>query len=124
MRAPSGPAALRDGAHRPPCQASAAGRAGRLSEGDPVIVWLWDANGPDRDYAGVTDNLSQALTSAQTLLSDRRASTARIEQAYARMGGLWIHSGYERTGTGQTAAPADNGTVTWTPFHRPALAAS
>ena len=89
-----------------------------------MILWLWDASGPGGDYAGVTDDESRALSSAQALLSDRRATTARVEQAYAHMGGLWIHSGYERTGSGQTAAPADNGPVRWTPFYRPALAAS
>ena len=89
-----------------------------------MILWLWDASGPGGDYAGVTDDKSHAFSSAQALLTDQRATTARVEHAYAHMGGLWIHSGYERTGSGQTAARTDDGTVRWTPFYRPALAAS
>jgi hypothetical protein len=64
-----------------------------------VIVWLWDASGPDGDYAGVTDDEGQALSNAQKLLTKGHATTARVEHAYAHMGGLWIHSGYERTGS-------------------------
>jgi hypothetical protein len=89
-----------------------------------VDVWLWDANGPDGNYAGVTDDENQALSNAQKLLTKGHATTARVEHAYAHMGGLWIHSGYERTGSGQTAARDGDGTVRWTRFYRPALAAS
>jgi hypothetical protein len=88
-----------------------------------MIVWLLDTQGP-RAVAGVCDSETQAISDAEELLSDGRASTARVEQAYAHMGGLWIHSGYERTGSGQTADRADDGTVTWNRFYRPALAAS
>ena len=88
-----------------------------------MIVWLLDTPGP-RAVAGVSDNEAKAISDAEKLLTDGRASTARIEQAYAHMGGLWIHSGYERTGTGQTATRTDDGTVRWTRFYRPALAAS
>ena len=88
-----------------------------------MIVWLLDTQGP-RQVAGVCDSETQAISDAEELLSDGRARTARIEQAHAHMGGLWIHSGYERTGTGQTAACAADGSVRWTRFYRPALAAS
>jgi hypothetical protein len=88
-----------------------------------MIVWLLDTQGP-RTVAGVCDSETKAISDAEELLSDGRASTARVEQAYAHMGGLWIHSGYERTGSGQTAARTDNGQVRWTRFHRPVLAAS
>ena len=88
-----------------------------------MIVWLLDTQGP-RAVAGVCDSEVKAISDAKELLSDGRASTARVEQAHAHMGGLWIHSGYERTGSGQTAARADNGPVKWTRFYRPALAAS
>lgn len=87
-------------------------------------VWLWDASGSDGKYAGVTDDETRALTDAGKLLTDGRARTARVEMAYAHMGGLWIHSGYERTGSGLTAARANDGSVRWTPFYRPVLAAS
>jgi hypothetical protein len=88
-----------------------------------MIVWLLDTQGP-RTVAGVTHSEAKAISDAEELLSDGRASTARVEQAYAHMGGLRIHSGYERTGSGQTAARADDGRVRWTRFYRPALAAS
>ena len=86
-------------------------------------VWLWDTQGP-RQVAGVCDSETQAISDAEKLLTDGQASAARVEQAYAHMGGYWMHSGYERTGTGQTATRADDGTVRWTRFYRPALAAS
>ena len=86
-------------------------------------VWLWDTQGP-RQVAGVCDSETQAISDAEKLLTDGQASAARVEQAYAHMGGLWMKSGYERTGSGQTAARANDGTVRWTRFYRPALAAS
>ena len=88
-----------------------------------MIVWLLDTEGP-RAVAGVCDSEAKVISDAEELLSDGRASTARVEQAYAHMGGLWMKSGYERTGSGQTAARTDDGTVRWTRFFRPALAAS
>jgi hypothetical protein len=88
-----------------------------------MIVWLLDTEGP-RVVAGVCDSEARAISDAEELLADRRATTTRVEQAYAHMGGLWIHSGYERTGSGQTAARPGDGTVRWTLFYRPALAAS
>jgi hypothetical protein len=88
-----------------------------------LIIWLWDASGPG-DYCGVTDAEAGALGVAEELIADGRASTARVEQAYAHMGGLWIKSGYQRTGTGWSAVRIDDGTVRWVPLSAPALAAS
>jgi len=88
-----------------------------------LIVWLWDASGP-RDYCGVTDAEAGALGVAEELIADGRASTARVEQAYAHMGGLWIKSGYQRTGAGWSAIRTDDGAVSWVPLSPLALAAS
>jgi hypothetical protein len=89
-----------------------------------VLVWLWDASGSDGDHAGVTDSEGRALGIAEELLKDGQAEIARVEMAYAHMGGLWIKSGYQRSESGWSAVRADDGSVTWSPFHRPALAAS
>jgi hypothetical protein len=89
-----------------------------------VVVWLWDASGSYGDYAGVTDDEGKALSSAETLLTEGRASTARVEQAYAHIGGLWIKSGYQRTGAGWSAARTDDNSARWVPLSPVALAAS
>jgi hypothetical protein len=88
-----------------------------------VDVWLWDAAGPG-EHSGITDTEARARTDAEALLAKGKAATARVELAHAHLGGPWIHSGYERTGAGLTAARTSDGTVTWTPFHRPAPPAS
>jgi hypothetical protein len=89
-----------------------------------VDVWLWDASGSDGEYAGVSGDEPSALSVAGELLAEGLAGTARVEMADAHMGGLWMHSGYERTGSGLTAARDGDGPVRWTRFFRPALAAS
>ena len=85
-----------------------------------MVLWLWDASGSDGEYAGVTDDEGQALSDAEALIADGRAAAARVELAHAHMGGLWIHSGYERTGSGLTAVRTADGSVRWTRFYRPA----
>jgi hypothetical protein len=87
-------------------------------------VWLWDATGPDGEYAGVCGDEGRALGIAGDLLAGGLAGNARVERADAHIGGMWIKSGYSRTGSGLTAVRATDGTVTWTRFFRPALAAS
>jgi hypothetical protein len=89
-----------------------------------VVVWLWDASGSGGDYAGVTDDETRALADAEELLTDGRARTARVEMAYAHMGGLWIKSGYQRTGAGWSAARTDDSSARWVPLSPLALAAS
>jgi hypothetical protein len=84
-----------------------------------MIVWLLDTQGP-RAVAGVCDSQTKAISDADELLSDGRASSARVEMAHAHMGGLWIKSGYQRDGSGWAADRADDGTITWTYFRRPA----
>jgi hypothetical protein len=88
-----------------------------------VDVWLWDTVGPG-DHCGVTMDETRALKAAEACLTDGQASTAHVELAHANVGGLWIHSSYERTGSGQTATRAPDGSVRWTRFYRSALAAS
>jgi hypothetical protein len=88
-----------------------------------VVVWLWDASGLG-EHAGVTDSEGRALGIAEELLADGRAETARVEMAYAHMGGLWIKSGYQRSGSGWSGVVAPDFSVTWTAFRSVALAAS
>jgi hypothetical protein len=88
-----------------------------------VFVYLWDADGPG-NYAGVTDDESAAMAAAESHLTAGEAGSARVEQAFANMGGLWMKSGYQRSGTGWSASLGDDGSVTWAPFCKPALAAS
>ena len=88
-------------------------------------VWLWDASGPDGEYAGVCGDEPSALSVAGKLLTEGLAGSARVELADAHMGGMWMKSGYERAGSGLTAVRSADGTVRWTRFYRPlALAAS
>lgn len=86
-------------------------------------VWLWDAVGPG-GHSGVAMDESRALRAAEACLTDGHAVSARVEMALMQAGGLWIKSGYERYGSGQTATRANDGSVRWTRFYRPALAAS
>lgn len=86
-------------------------------------VWLWDAVGSG-GHSGVTDDESRALSAAEACLTDGRATTARVEMADMHAGGMWINSGYERYGSGLTATRANDGSVRWTRFCRPALAVS
>ena len=89
-----------------------------------MIVWLWDASGPARTACGVTDREARALSYAEACMADGQASAARVEQAYAHMGGLWIKSGYRRTGAGWRAARGADGSVRWVPLSAHALEAS
>ena len=88
-----------------------------------MIVWLTDTTGPGM-VAGVTDSEAKALRDAEELLTEGRASTARVEFAFMQAGGSWLSDGYRRTGNGWTASRSDDGTVRWARFSRLALAAS
>jgi hypothetical protein len=88
-----------------------------------VDVWLWDSADPSA-YAGVTDREDTAIKHAEALLTKGESSTARVEIAFLNVGGGWLNEGYHRTGSGLTAARAADGSVKWTRFYLPALAAS
>jgi hypothetical protein len=80
-----------------------------------VIVWLMDAVGPGM-AAGVTDSETSAITNAEALMEAGRAISARVEFAYARIGGASLEDGYQRTGTGWSLSRCPDGIVTWTPL--------
>lgn len=88
-----------------------------------MIVWLIDAEGPG-EYAGVTDSETGAMADAEALMANGRASSARVELAHLHIGGDWMKSGYERTGSGWSATCAADGSVRWALFSPFALAAS
>jgi hypothetical protein len=76
-----------------------------------MLLWLWDASNPGQ-YHGVTDNETSARKAAETYINNGQATVARIEPAHLVMDGWWLHSRYQRTGTGWTARRSGRG-VCW-----------
>lgn len=87
-----------------------------------MIVWLWDADGPDSGASGVTGDQAVACRAAENGMTATGALTALVEAAEHLDGGGWLSSGYRRTGRGWTARRLE-GRVMWTEFRRE-LAAS
>lgn len=84
-------------------------------------VWLWDAG----RHSGVCGDEQQALFEVVLRVAGGMAGTAIAELAHAHLGGYWLKSGYERTGSGWDLSRTADGSVKLTRFHRPlALAAS
>ena len=82
-----------------------------------MIVWLWDANGPDRAIGGVTDNEERARRAVEALMLSGQATGARVEMAHLVTGFGALTSRYQRTGEGWTAhRHRDRVAVTWLPF--------
>ena len=79
-----------------------------------MIVWLWDATEPGGCH-GVTDDDTRARAAAETCMRNGSASTARVEQAQVMIGGYWLTSHYQRTGTGWSALQGSSG-ITWIPL--------
>ena len=89
-----------------------------------MIVWLWDADGPDGGASGVSGDPAAACRAAENGMAATGAATAVVEAAVHLDGGGWLTSGYRRTGHGWTARRHE-GRVTWTIFcRRRELAAS
>jgi hypothetical protein len=80
--------------------------------GGPMMVWLWET-GSER---GVSDDLTRACEAASACLRDGQAGSARVERALLMVGGNWLISGYQRTGTGWLAQPRRDGEVSWAPL--------
>ena len=78
-----------------------------------MLVWLLDTVGPG-SHASVTG--SESCASAEKLMVEGLASSARIEFAYARIGGSWLQDGYRRSGNGWSATLAPDGSIRWAPF--------
>ena len=87
-----------------------------------MIVWIWDAPGPDQAGSGVTDSEATARRSAEAFMRTARAPAARIEKATLDIGRS-LTAGYQPTGEAWDARFAD-GSVTWRPSRAPELAAS
>jgi hypothetical protein len=82
-----------------------------------VIVWLWDADGPDGSASGVTDSQATACRAAEEGMTVTGAATTTVEEATHLGGGGWMRSGYRRTGHMWTAQ-RHNGQTTWTESRR------
>ena len=88
-----------------------------------MIVWLWDADGPDGGASGVTDDQDSACRAAEKGMAATGAVMATVETARHLDGGGWMKSGYRPTGHVWTARRLDGG-VAWTESHRVERAAS
>jgi hypothetical protein len=82
-----------------------------------VIVWLWDADGPDGGASGVTGDQDSACRAAEEAMAATGAAMATVETATHLDGGAWMKSGYRPTGHVWTARRRD-GEVAWTESHR------
>jgi hypothetical protein len=78
-----------------------------------MIVWLWDARGPERCVRGVTDDQWRARTMAEESAHSVGASEMLVEQAYADLGTTTLTYGYRRTGWGWHGRRTSGGEVAW-----------
>jgi hypothetical protein len=82
-----------------------------------VIVWMWDADGPDRAVGGVTDNEERARRAVEALMLSGQTTAARVEKAHLVTGFGALTSHYQRMGEGWTAhRHRGKVAVTWLPF--------
>ena len=86
-----------------------------------MIVWIWDAPGPDRAGSGITDSEAAARLSAEEFMLKAHAPAATIEKATLDIGHS-LTAGYTPTGHGWTATRAGDDAIRWTPLRQ--LAAS
>jgi hypothetical protein len=78
-----------------------------------MIVWVWDAQGPDRGEVGVSDNEKRARKRAKESLLCTGASEVLVEQAYLQSGAKTLNYGYARTGHGWRGRRTPRGRVIW-----------
>jgi hypothetical protein len=81
-----------------------------------MIVWVWDAQGPDRAAAGVADNEKRARKLARESLLSTGASEVLVEQATVELGIKTLNYGYARTGHGWRGHRTPGGHITWRRF--------
>ena len=86
-----------------------------------MIVWIWDASGPDADACGVAGTAEAAREAAGALVTSGRAVSARVEQAAVVLG-TTLSYGYCPTGRAWHAR-LDDGRLTWTRAQLPGWAA-
>ena len=84
--------------------------------GRAMIVWLWDAWGPDRHGRGVSGDRATAQRAAEACLRSGHASGARLEEALAILGTESLTSLYQRTGEGWQARHDTRGGISWEPL--------
>ncbi|HWG02625.1 MAG TPA: hypothetical protein VG164_12370 [Trebonia sp.] len=78
-----------------------------------MIVWVWEASGPENRLLGVCDAEGRAREAVEDSLTGRRASGG-IEMAWVRFG---VFISYERSGSGETAVlDRKSEFAVWTPF--------
>lgn len=81
-----------------------------------MIVWVWDAHGPDSG-AGVTDaDEKRARKLARQSLLSTGASDVLVEQASVELGIRTLNYCYVRTGHGWRGHRTPAGRVTWSRF--------
>ena len=81
-----------------------------------MIVWLWDAHGPDRAELGVTDDEGRAQQATEAWMRGCQATAGRVELAQLVTGFAALTSDYQRTGQGWTARPCREGRIRWVPL--------
>ena len=83
-----------------------------------MIVWVWDATGPERGACGVAAGEAAARRAALAAMFATGAAAAVVESAAFAGGGGWIADGYRRIGAGWTVSAAPGGGYTWRAFNR------
>jgi hypothetical protein len=81
-----------------------------------MIVWVWDARGPDRSAGGVADDEKHARRLARESLIRTGASEVLVEQALTALDSATLIYGYARTGQGWRGHRTPRGRVTWRRF--------
>lgn len=78
-----------------------------------MIVWVWDAHGPDRSAGGVADDEKHARRLARESLLRTGASEVLIEQALTAFDAATLIYGYARTGQQWRGHRTPSGRITW-----------
>jgi len=78
-----------------------------------MIVWVWDARGPDRGAGGVADDEKRARKLARASLLATGARDVLVEQALTALDATTLIYGYARTGQGWRGHRTPRGRVTW-----------
>lgn len=88
-----------------------------------MIVWLWDASGPEYSGRGVTDGEDKAKRIVAAYLQSGTATVATLEAALLDVGIRTLADCYRRTGRGWHGRAGDSG-VRWRRFTHNERAAS
>jgi hypothetical protein len=83
---------------------------------DPVIVWLWDAPGPDRCARGVTLDYARAREAARACLTAEQAATALVQAAKLVAGSDVLDPYYVRFGRRWQGRRTMGGEIRWDPL--------